>query len=246
MMSFFEPRGYSPASLQNDLQAIRRLDRAGVLNNHNPSNQRSERIPLVLTYHPLNERIKRILLRNFNILSSDPETRAVFPQPALVTYCRDSNLRDSLVYTSDSSQSSFKAGTSPCLHAGCRACHYIFSDTSVRGPQNYFVIKKAFFYQTSGLVYYISCRRCPALYIGETGRTLRQRFGEHLRSIEKRLLGYPVAEHFNTAGHSIDDALVRGMMLSVDYAQRKRLEMRLIFQLGTSQPRGLNSDFRFL
>ena len=135
-MSSFEQRGYSPACLQNDLQAIRRLDRAGVLNNHNPSYQRSERIPLVLSYHPLNERIKRILLRNFNILSSDPETRAVFPQPALVAYCRDSNLRDSLVHTSDSSQSSFKAGTSPCLHAGCRACHYIFSDTSVRGPQN--------------------------------------------------------------------------------------------------------------
>ena len=49
MVSFFEQRGYSPACLQNDLQAIRRLDRAGVLNNHNPSNQRSERIPLVLT-----------------------------------------------------------------------------------------------------------------------------------------------------------------------------------------------------
>ena len=55
-----------------------------------------------------------------------------------------------------------------------------------------------------------------------------------------------MAEHFNTAGHSIDDALVRGMMLSVDNVQRKRLEMRLIFQLGTSQPCGLNSDFRFL
>ena len=46
-----------------------------------------------------------------------------------------------------------------------------------------------------------------------------------------------MAEHFNTASHSIDDALVRGMMLSSDNAQRKRLEMRLIFQLGTSQPR---------
>ena len=86
MVSFFEQRGYSPALLQNDLQAIRRLDRTDLLNNHNPSNQRSERIPLVLTYHPLNERIKRILFRNFNILSSDPETRAVFPQPPLVTY----------------------------------------------------------------------------------------------------------------------------------------------------------------
>ena len=49
MVSFFEQRGYSTACLQNDLQAIRRLDRAGVLNNHHPSNQRSERIPLVLT-----------------------------------------------------------------------------------------------------------------------------------------------------------------------------------------------------
>ena len=73
MVSFFEQRGYSPALLQNDLHAIRRLDRTNVLNNHNPSNQRSERIPLVLTYHPLNKRIKRILVRKFNILSSDPE-----------------------------------------------------------------------------------------------------------------------------------------------------------------------------
>ena len=36
MVSFFEQPGYSPACLQNDLQAIRRLDRAGVLNNHTP------------------------------------------------------------------------------------------------------------------------------------------------------------------------------------------------------------------
>ena len=155
----------------------------------------------------------------------------------------DSNLRDILVHTSDSSQSSFQAGTSPCLHARCRTCHYISSDTSIRGPQNSFVIKKAFSCQTSGLVYCTSCRRCRALYIGET---LRQRFGEHLRSIQKNLPGFAVAEHFFTAGHSIDDALVRGMMLSVDNAQRKRLEMRVIFQLGTSQPRGLNSVFRFL
>ena len=246
MVSVLEQHGYSCACFQNDLQAIRQLDQAGVLNNHNPSNQRSERIPLVLTYHPLNERIKRILLRNFNILSSDPETRAVFPQPPLVAYRRDSNLRDILVHTSDSSQSTFHTGTYPCLQACCCTCHYISSDTYVRGPQYSFVIKKAFSCQTSGLVCCISCSRCPAVYIGETGCTLRQRFGEHLHSIEKNLPGFPVAEHFNMVGHSIDDALVRGVMLSVDNVQRKRLEMRPIFQLGTSQPRGLDSDFCFL
>ena len=78
MVSFFEQRGYSPALLQNDLQAIRRFDRTDMLKNHNPSNQRSERIPLVRTYHPLNERVKRILYF--------PETRAVFPQPPLVAF----------------------------------------------------------------------------------------------------------------------------------------------------------------
>ena len=179
-------------------------------------------------------------------MSSDPETRAVFPQPPLVTYRRDSNLRDILVHTSDSSQSTFHTGTSPCLQARCCTCHYISSDTNVRGPQYSFVIKKAFSCQTSGLVCCISCCRSPAVYIGETGCTLRQRFGEHLQSIGKNLPGFPVAEHFNMVGHSIDDALVRGVMLSVDNVQRKRLEMRPIFQLGTSQPRGLNFDFCFL
>ena len=52
----------------------------------------------------------------------------------------------------------------------------------------------------------------------------------------------PVAEHFNKAGHSIQDALVRGIMLCRKNVRRKRLEIRLIFQLGTSHQRGLKSD----
>ena len=55
-------------------------------------------------------------------------------------------------------------------------------------------------------MYCIPCRLFPAIYIGETGRTLRQRFSVHLRVIEKELLGFPVAEPFNTVGHSIIDA----------------------------------------
>ena len=55
------------------------------------------RVPLVLAYHPLNTGTRRILLESFNILSSDPETRGIFPEPPLVTYRRDKNLRDFLV-----------------------------------------------------------------------------------------------------------------------------------------------------
>ena len=132
--------------------------------------------------------------------------------------------------------------------AGVRAWRssHISPDTTLQGPKSSFAIKEAFNCRTTGLVYGISCRRCPAIYIGETGRTLGQRFGEHLRSIEKNLPGFPVAEHFNTNGHTIQDAKVRGIMLCDGNKQRKRQEMRLIFRLGTSQPRGMNSDFRYL
>ena len=107
-------------------------------------------------------------------------------------------------------------------------------------------IQDSFTCLSSGLIYCISCRRCPAIYIGETGRTLRERFGEHLRSINKNAPGFPVAEHFSSNGHTAADALVRGIKLCDGNKQRKRQEMRLIFRLGSCQPRGLNADFQFI
>ena len=201
---------------------------------------------MVLTFHPLSERIKRILVSNFNILSGDPQTKEIFPQPPLVAYRRGCNVRDTLVHTADRNQPGPHVGTSPCTHNRCRTCDYISRDSTLQGPQCSFNIKDAFTCKSSGLVYAISCRRCSAVYIGETGRTLRERFGEHLRSIEKNLPGFPVAEHFNANGNTLQDAQVRGVMLCGGNKLRKRQEMRLIFKLGTSQPHGLNSDFRFL
>ena len=99
-------------------------------------------------------------------------------------------------------------------------------------------------------MYTICCHRCSAIYVGKTGRTLRQRLGEHLRSIERNLPGFPVVEHFDTNGHTLQHPHVRGIILCDGNKQRKRnakrQEMRLIFKLGTSQLRGMNSYFRFL
>ena len=81
--------------------------------------------------------------------------------------------------------------------------------------------------QTSGLVYGIACCFYPAIYIGETGRILRPCLGEHLRSMKENLPVFPVAEHFNAAGHFFT------MSLFVEFwsrraSQRKQLEMYLI------------------
>ena len=159
----------------------------------------------------------------------------------MVAFRRDDNLRTSLVHTTEK-QATTRAGTYPCEHPRCR----ISSETDLVWAKDRFTIKDSFTCLSCGLIYFISCRRCPAIYIGETGRTLRERFGEHLRSITKSAPGFPVAEHFSSNGHTIADALVRGIKLCGGNKQRKKQEMRLIFRLETCQPRGLNADFHFI
>ena len=80
--------------------------------------------------------------------------------------------------------------------------------------------------------------------IGETGRNLGGRLSEHLQSICDNSPGSPVAQHFNSTGHSISNVQVRGVALcGGSNIQRKQSEMRLIFQQGTIQSKGLNINF---
>ena len=136
-------------------------------------------------------------------------------------------------------QAATRAGTYPCQHPRCRTCGHISSETDLLGPKDHLTIKDSFTCLSSGLIYCISCRRCPAIYNWETGRTLRERFGKHLRSINKNAPGFPVAEHFSSNKHTTTNALVRWIKLCDGNKQRKRQEMRLIFRLDSHQQHGL-------
>ena len=59
------------------------------------------RIPLILTYHTLNTPVQRVMLDNFKVITDDPGTSLVFPQPPMVPFRRDDNLRKSLVHTTE-------------------------------------------------------------------------------------------------------------------------------------------------
>ena len=58
---------------------------------------------------------------------------------------------------------------------------------------------------------------------------------------------FPVAEHFNSASHSPNDIMICGLKrCSGDNTRRKNQEMRLIFELGTLKPNGLNINLSFI
>ena len=120
--------------------------------------------------YPLNTRVQQILLDNFKVIADDPATSLIFPRPPIIAFRRDDNLRISLVHTTEK-QVATRTGTYPCHHPRCRTCGHISSETDLLGPKDRLTIKDSFSCLSSGLIYCIFCRRCPAIYIGETGRT---------------------------------------------------------------------------
>ena len=98
---------------------------------------------------------------------------------------------------------------------------------------------------TKNVVYAIQCLSCAKIYIGETKRRLGDRFVEHRRDTINNKANSPVAQHFNSAGHNLEDMSVMVLVECQSDEERKHKEMRLIYDLGTQDPIGLNVDFSF-
>ena len=114
MKEYFRTRGYPDNLANNVLRKVsnaRSTLLAPTPTSHNEST--SNKVPLVLTYNPFNAGTRRIMLDNFNILSSDPEARRIFPEHPLVSHRRELNLGDILVHFSNASPSPQMPGHFP-------------------------------------------------------------------------------------------------------------------------------------
>ena len=93
------------------------------------------------------------------------------------------------------------------------------------------------------VIYGLTCTKCgKVVYVGETGRQLKDRVDEHLRDIRLNR-DKPVATHFNSNNHSIHNVQVS--VLEKVHGQSKSLrlirENDWINRLNTKFPSGLNS-----
>ena len=158
-MTFFMQRGYPLTSIEQDLRRVTTIGRPDALTGSERGDVNVDRVPLVMTYHPFNAHIKRYLLQNFRILSTDQQTRDIFPQPPVVAYKRNLSLRDILVHSTGSS-STEQPGSHACQHPRCQTCEFITPLTDIRGPKSTFTIRDHFTCTSENLVYCIPCRRC--------------------------------------------------------------------------------------
>ena len=127
-----------------------------------------------------------------------------FKDPPLLANRRPRNLRDTLVRAKVKTPRNFRAlldsaPSSPpkithCDDGRCKRCKFIAHNTT-----------------SYTFVYIINCNRClkkdttlPSQYIGQTGCTLRERFGEHRRGIQNNTDG-SVPIHSNLPHHTLND-----------------------------------------
>ena len=134
-------------------------------------------------------------------------------------------------------------GTLTCKRKRCKTCPFISNTVQISGPNRSVKVTDHFTCISTNVIYCISCTICKKIYIGETGRRLADRFREHLRDAEQNSTdaSKPVACHFNLPNHSHHNMTICGLYLHHGNTEsRKNLEQKLIFQLGTLSPHGIN------
>ena len=241
MSSFFTARQYPEHIVQKALMRARSVTRSEALT-PKTLGENEERAVAVIPYHPHNLPVCKILRDNFSLLQQDPDLKEVFAKPPLIAFQRDKSLRDMLVKSKLKPQTSHSAplGCRPCGDEKCKTCPFIDTSGTFVGPSGSFTVRSHLSCQSSDIVYVLSCTLCSKLYVGETYRSLTERFSEHLRSMK---LGYnnPVGQHFAGPYHSFTHATIAAVWQNPSSsAYRKWMENRVITRLGTSQPHGLN------
>ena len=74
----------------------------------------------------------------------------------------------------------------------------------------------------AGVVYEVACGDCDSSYIGESGRCLEVRIGEHKRHVKKGEVGRSaIAEHAVLKSHAIDWGSASVVDVSTKYWQRR-------------------------
>ena len=144
-------------------------------------------------------------------------------------------------------RSAFKSdnqpGTLKCQRKRCKYCPFVSNMVEISGPNGSAKITDHFTCISVNVIYCITCMLCKKIYIGETARRSADRFREHLRDAGKNDTGASkaVARHFNLPNHSHYNMTICGLSLY----HGKNLEQKLIFQLGTLYPHGINERLSF-
>ena len=146
-------------------------------------------------------RLNNVIKKYYPILTATERCQEAFKDTPLLAYRRLKYLRDFLIKAklnqSPPNNANLPKKVTRCNDGRCRTCKFIAHGTSSYTFHNTGEERKILqnlSCSSNNLVYLINCKRCikkdptlPCQYIGQTCRTIRERFGEHRRDIENNI-----------------------------------------------------------
>ena len=202
-------REYKPGLIDSAINRAKQIPRTEALKKVERA-KASKRPVFVVSYDPRLPSITKIVTRHWRTMHQDPYLADVFPLPPLVAYRRPPNIRDKLIRAKVPEPLPERPrrkipGMRKCNN--CPICPYVTTGQTVKSTQtNYSVdINMGVDCKTKNIIYMLGCKKCKMQYIGETHRTIQDRFSEHLGYVRNNHTNKVTGEHFNSKGHKQSD-----------------------------------------
>ena len=170
----------------------------------------------VIQYDPRLPSITDITRKHWrSMVNRDPMMQETFPDPLLVAYKVAANLRSKIVRAKVPPPAPARPkrtvpGMKRCGSARCSTCPYIQTGKTFKATATSYKVDldRETDCNTKNVVYGITCKvdRCGQQYIGQTSRSLRERFSQHCGYVDRNTEA--TGRHFNLPGHSNSDMSV--------------------------------------
>ena len=170
----------------------------------------------------------------------------MFPLPPLVAYKRPPNIKDKLIRAKVPPETQRRPSrTIPGMKRcnKCPICPFVQDCKSVKATSTntQVDINTSVNCKSENIIYCISCKKCRVQYIGESERSLQERFSEHRGYVTNNQVTKATGQHFNLPGHRASDMMVTIIekVHSLDPLVRKEREELYIMKFNTKY-KGLN------
>ena len=207
---YLRMKKFPPKIIRDAFHKVREISRKDALNYK--KREANNRVTFPIHYHPNVKTLVPTLHEKYDkILLQDPVNKKIFPDPPMVAFRRPQNLRDLLTRASVSLPEEVEPGLRNCGKNKCSLHNRNNPSKSIESfveKSENFEVKNSFNCLDHNVVYLISCkkRNCTAQYVGETGRTFKERADEHLSAIRDAKKNCAISYHFNTRkGHGISN-----------------------------------------
>ena len=242
-------RDYPSNIIENAMKRARTISREVALR-PTATTTTTRRPVWVVSWDPRLPSLQAITKKHWRTMKlTDPYLEEVFPEPPLIAYKRQKNIRDFLIRAKVPQKLNSRPqrkipGMKKC-NKQCHACPYIKQCKEVKNSNFQWKIRDTVNCESSNIVYLIECQKdkCKEKYIGESHRKLKDRIQEHKGYVNNRHLNQPTGYHFNQPGHTLSDMkiVILEKVQKHDTFYRKEREKYLIRKFNTYN-KGMNGN----